>query len=148
MKVKLFFEVFKDREIEEKVKDFEIIRLKCFIQFKTENGWSKPYDAIVDTGAPTSLIPHYIWNKVEHIFIADHQVQGISSRPECAVPVKIGKVSCVLFDEEGNQTRELKIHTYLALTSEVPLIIGFKDILSQFSTYFDYSALEAYIEQK
>jgi hypothetical protein len=81
MQVKLFFEIFKDIEIEKKVNGFEIIRLKCLIQFKTQDGWSEPYDAIVDTGAPCSLIPSYIWKRIKHTLIADHKVQGISRAP-------------------------------------------------------------------
>lgn len=148
MQVKLFFEIFEDIEIEKKVKGFEIIRLKSFIQLKTQNGWSKPYDAIVDTGAPCSLIPSSIWKEVKHILIADHKVQGISRNPKCRIPAKIGKVTCILSDEDGNQTKELEIYSFLALTGEVPLILGFKNLLSEFSVYFDYHKLEAYIKSR
>lgn len=148
MKVKLFFMTSYDKEIEKKIKNFDIIRLKTFIQFKTKEGWSEPFDAIIDTGAPTSLIPMYIWNQVEHDTIAEHNIHGISRKPECAIPIKIGRVSCILIDEEGNKTEELNIHSYLVLSNEVPLILGFKDLLSKFSTSFNYQKQEAYIIQQ
>ncbi len=50
----------------------------------------------------------------------------------------IGKVNCILLDEYDNKSRELAIHAYLAMTDEVPLILGFKDLLSKFRVCFDY----------
>lgn len=45
--IRLFFESFKYKEIEERIgEDYEIIRLTSHIQFKTPTGWSKIIETI------------------------------------------------------------------------------------------------------
>lgn len=39
----------------------EILRIQCRARFKTEGGYGEPEKAIVDTGAPISLIPFDMW---------------------------------------------------------------------------------------
>ena len=51
-------------------------------------------------------------------------------------------------DEYSRKSSELEIHAYLAMTDEVPLIVGFKDLLAKFRVCFDYSENEAYVEEK
>lgn len=144
MRVKLFFETLKDPELEEKVKGIEIITLKTSVQFKTADGWTEPFDALGDKGAPIRLIPCFIWKKIDHTELTDYQAGGITAG---TIPVKAGTVNCTLIDWEGNATKEREIYAYLALTDKVPLIIGFKDLLSKCATYFDYQNKEAYIEE-
>ena len=144
MRVKLFFETLTDPELERKVRGIGIIRLKTSVQFKTAKGWMDPLDALVDTGAPICLIPAFIWKKVIHRVLSDHQAGGISGG---IIPVKVGIIHCKLIDWEGNTTKERNIHSYLALTDRVPLIIGFKDLLAHYITYFDYQSKKAYIEE-
>lgn len=146
MRVKLFFRTLRDSALEQKVKGLEIVRLKALVQFKTPEGWSDIYEAIVDTGAPISLIPKSIWKESEFIQIADHEVRGIVPKPECTIPMKIGKLTCVVLDFERNQTEESEIYAFLAPTDKVSLIIGFKELLSEFSLHSDYRGKEAYIE--
>ena len=143
MQVKLFFRTLRDEELEEKVSGVEIIRLKSLIQFKQLQGWSKPYEAIVDTGAPISLIPAQIWRKMEHIVLADHDVGGVTGH---VMKVTIAKVEAALLDREGNRTPELQVLAYLAPTDRVPLIMGFKDLLDRFHTCFDYPSRDASIQ--
>jgi hypothetical protein len=49
-----------DPELDLKLDYGELVRLSSLIRFKTESGWSKLYEAIIDTGAHTSVIPRYI----------------------------------------------------------------------------------------
>jgi hypothetical protein len=135
MPVNLFFRVFRDEELEEKVPDVDIIRLKALIRFKTSGGWTPPYEAIVDTGAPLSLIPPFIWEDLEWTKLADHGTSGIAGG---SVPVQVGTVSCQLLDRKGHATEELEIIAFLSSNDDVPLIIGFKDLLDSFETAFDY----------
>ena len=148
--IRLFFESFKDKEIEEKIgEDYEIIRLTSHIQFRTPTGWSKIYDAIVDTGAHAPVIPYNIWKDLDVNVMANYEIKGLNSRKECAIPSIIGKVVCILSDDQGNQSKEIETISFLAYTNEIPLIIGFKNLLSKFKVCFDYIKEDAYlIEEK
>ena len=123
-----------------------LIRLISKVKFKTHKGWSKTYDALIDTGAHTTLIPLSIWQDIETDILADHEVKGILAKKECSVLVKVAKVKTVMFDLEGNQTDELEIPAYLSLIENVPLLIGFRGILDKFSVCFDYRQNTAFIE--
>jgi len=146
MAVKLSFETIYDPVLEKKVKGFEIVRLKTLVMFKHVGGDVEIRDGIVDTGAYVTLIPKSIWKNLEIEKITEHEITGLSIKPECAIPVIIGKTCCSLIDENGGTTGELKFHSYLALTDKVPLIIGFKDLLSKFKVCFNYENNKAYIE--
>ena len=147
-KVKLFFDTFEYEELNQKVKEkFEIIRLRCGVQFRDNNGWTEAFDAIVDTGAYCSLIPSSIWENLPVDKIAKYKIKGIQTKEECSIPVIIGKIKCILVDSEGNGTNETHMYALLALTDNVPLILGFKDLLSKFKVTFDFKTKEAHLEE-
>ncbi len=111
----------------------EFTRLFCYIRFKTHNnGWSDSLQAIVDTGAPVSLIPLDVWSEAETEVLTDFEIGGINPRQECTLPVLVGKIKCILVDENKNQSKELEILSYFATTNKVPLLIGFKNLLCEF----------------
>ena len=145
--IKLYFKSKKDPLLEKKVPGLDILRLKCDVRFEEKSGEIWNYDAILDTGAFISLIPFSIWKNVEHEEIERHTVKGIIPGKECSIDVIIGKIKLKLIDEE-NETGELNIYAYLAMTDEVPLILGFKDLLSKFRVCFDYGENEAFLEEK
>ena len=144
--IKLYFETIYDPELQKKVKDIEIVRLKCLVIFKRIDDIIEYRDAIIDTGAYISLIPESIWKYLTREELTKHKVKGLSIKPECAIPVKIGKINCTICDLNGNATKKQKIYAYLASTDKVPLILGFKDLLSKFKICFDYDKNKAYIE--
>jgi len=145
--IKLYFKSKKYTKLEGKVEGIDILRLKCDVRFREKSSKFWTYDAIVDTGAFISLIPYSIWKNVEHVEITRHYVGGIVPRKECSIDVIIGKIKLKLIDEE-NETDEMEICAYLAMTDEVPLIIGFKDLLTKFKIYIDFPENEAWIEEK
>ncbi|MBU2565550.1 MAG: hypothetical protein KJ655_04785 [Candidatus Thermoplasmatota archaeon] len=87
MVVKLSFETIYDPVLEKKVKGFEIVRLKTLVLFKRVDGNIEIRDGIVDTGAYVTLIPQSIWKNLEIEKIAEHEIMGLSIKPECAIPV-------------------------------------------------------------
>jgi len=125
-----------------------LIRLMAWVMFRNANEWTKPQRAMVDTGAPTSLIPLRTWEDMDVEPITTHEIKGINPKEECSIPVNVGKVKCSLLDRDDNITKELNIFAFLALTDEVPLIIGFKNLLSEFKVSFDYREKEAFIEER
>jgi len=76
-----FFDSFKD----ESLSDYNIIRLKCGVQFQTSEGWSQPYSAIIDTGAHTSVLPLSLWKSITHRKIKDYKIYGLSKKEECSL---------------------------------------------------------------
>ncbi len=140
VRIRLYFEVSQDETLNKKFgSSCEIIRLRAGARFKLENGnWSDAYNSIIDTGAYVSLIPKSIWQEALHEKISEHKIKGIQKSEECTIPVIVGKVICVLADRYGNVSEEMKIHAFLAKTDSVPLILGFKDLLSKFEINFNY----------
>lgn len=147
-RVKLYFETIYDPEIQKKIENIEIIRLKSLVIFKRIDEIIEYRDAIIDTGAYISLIPESIWKYLKRKELTKHKVKGLSIKPECAISVIIGKINCTLCDLNGNATKEQEIYAYLASTDKVPLILGFKDLLSKFKICFDYDRNVAFIEIK
>jgi len=106
---------------------------------------SKAFKAIVDTGAHTSVIPVSIWQGLQvDIKVKDTSFGGINNRPECLIPTSLGMVRCLLTDETGALGPELEILSFLAKTDQVPLILGFADLLSKFEICFDYGSGKAF----
>ncbi len=143
--IKLYFREFHDLDLVAKGAKSHIIRVFVDVRFKTRDGWTNPYPAILDTGAHASLIPFRIWNKCPVNVTTDHVVRGVVPKKECAMPILIGDISCVLVDRE-QQSEELTISAYLALTDDIPLIVGFWDLLEKFKICMDYRSKEAYLE--
>ncbi len=141
-KVNLFFETFRDAEID----NYTIVRLKCGVQFKTKMGWSQPYSAIIDTGAHTSVIPLSLWKELVHEKIQKYKIFGISKQEGCSILGNMGKVTLIVVDENGNQTKELEICAFLAETDQIPLIIGFNGLLEKLKVNFDFRKNEASVE--
>lgn len=148
VRINLFFEIHKDAQIERYVQNYDIIRLKCGIQFKIRDGWTKPYPAILDTGAHTSVVPLSIWKKLIYEKLGEYKMFGLSKKEGCSVPVDIGKITCIIVDEFGNQTKELDISAFLAQTDQVPLILGFKGILGKLNVVFNFNKDIAYAEEE
>ncbi|MDI6794432.1 MAG: hypothetical protein QME81_16465 [bacterium] len=118
MSIKLWFEQVPYPALEEKIPDMgTFIRLFSSIKFKTITGWSKSMNAIIDTGAPISVIPLDVWTRIEVKKLAKHKIKGVNPKEECALPASVGKVRCILLDEDGNQSDELEILSYLAYTN-------------------------------
>ena len=143
--IKLYFKEFHDLELIEKGAKSHIIRLFVDVQFKTRDGWTEPYPAILDTGAHATLIPFKVWTECLVKFTAQHIVRGVVPREECSIPILIGDISCILVDKQ-RRSEELEISAYLALTDDVPLVIGFWDLLERFKLCMDYRNKEAYLE--
>lgn len=142
-KTNLFFETFKDKEIDK----YTIVRLKCGVQFKTKLGWTQPYSAIVDTGAHTSVIPLSLWKELVHEKIKPYKIFGISKQDGCSIVGNIGKVTLIIVDENGNQTKELEVGAFLADTDQIPLIVGFNGLLEKLRVEFDFRKNEGFVEE-
>lgn len=128
--------------------EYILTRLMGWIVFKTQRGWSTPMDAIIDTGAHTSILPKSIWKNIKVKKIGSYDIQGISSKTECRIPCHVGQITSRFIDETGGISKKLEMKAFLAFTDEVPLIIGFKDILSEFKVCFNRKKNIAFLDEK
>lgn len=144
-KIGLRFEKSRDTELERKLKrNGCVIRLTSDVMFRGKSEWIGPYSAIVDTGAHISVIPRRIWSKSDVKIFADHEMRGIVPINECSIPVIVGEIDAMVVDEKDN-TKEISVLCYFALTDEIPLILGFKTLLEEFECCFNYRENRAFI---
>lgn len=124
-----------------------IIRIMGLVKFKTKKGWSRVYEAIIDTGAPVSLLPLSIWKGIDAEVATDYRISGVVPDKRCSLPVKVGNVTCVVMGRKAI-SREIKMKAYLTLTDKVPLIIGFDNFLTHFRLNCDYKNKRVYLEEE
>lgn len=74
-------------------------------------------------------------------------MKGLNSKDECAIPVDVGRTKCVLFDKSANISKELEIVCYFAHSDELPVIIGFANLLTEFKINIDYPNQTAVFER-
>jgi hypothetical protein len=145
IRIDLYFKEFENPDLLEKGVVFPAIRLFSQIRFKTRKGWTDAYLAILDTGAPTCVLPLKIWSECDVVLLADHTLRGIIPKEECSLPVLVGKITCVLVDKE-RESDELEAIAYLAMTNDVPILIGFQGLLEVTRLYMDYRNKRAFLE--
>jgi len=142
--VRLHFSKALDLELLEKNIEVWLRRLTVQVSFKTPRAWTQPYEAIMDTGAPVSIIPPAIWKDIDREILGEYKIQGIVLKRDAFLPVKIANISCVLMDEK-NVTGTLKIKAYLSLEEKAPLVLGFENIISNARLYIDTKNDDGYI---
>ncbi len=132
-------------ELIEKGIEVWIRRLTAQVRFKTKDGWTRSYEAIIDTGAPVSVIPPSISEEVDKNILADYAISGIVPHQEAVLPVKVADVWCAFLDEE-RISKSLKIKAYLSTDHRVPLVLGFENLLSKAILYSDCKGNKSFIE--
>jgi hypothetical protein len=122
------------------------IRILCKVAFKTDGGYSEPEEyAIIDTGSPISIIPPRVWATSKVRVLKDYKITGLVDKEECKLPVSFSELTCRLLDEE-NITGDLSIKADLAYTDELPIILGFSDLLDEIVIHIDCKNDLAYLE--
>ena len=134
-----------DLELVEKGIRVWVNRLTVQVCFRTRDGWTQPYEAIVDTGAPVSIIPPPISEEIDKNVLGDHAISGIVPHEGAVLPVKVADVWCAVLDEK-RMGKSLKIRAYLATDQRVPLILGFENLLSEAILHCDCKRNEMFIE--
>lgn len=145
IRIRLHYSKALDLDLIEKNIEVWLRRVTVQVAFKKTRGWSQPYEAIIDTGAPVSIIPPAIWQEIEKEILGEYRIQGIVPKKDAYLPVKVANISCVLIDEK-NITAALKIKTYLSLVEKAPLVLGFENIISRAKLYLNPQDNEGYIE--
>ncbi len=115
------------------------------IKFKTPIGFTVPYPAIIDTGAHTSVIPLRIWSKSEHKILGRHHITGLI--PDVKLDVKVGEIKATLVDPSAI-SKEYKFLCFFSPNDKTPLILGFKELLSEFKLVINYPENLVWIEEQ
>ena len=137
MKIDLWFES-KNRLLSNDISD-EVVKAFCNMSFLDDSKkWSPLWNAILDTGAHTSLIPKYIWEGLFFEPLSESLFLGIKSNLLCSVPCKVARVAAVILDQDSNRSRPFVMNAYLAKSNDVPLILGLSSALDRFSLSIDY----------
>ena len=127
----------------------EEIRLSSQAVFllKDKQALSKEYDGIIDTGAPLSVIPHYIWSQVYTDVRTSHLLSGVVSKKECVLYCPIGSVLMQFVDSKGQRSQPLAFWAYLLPKGfQSPLIFGYHFCLDKFKLVSDIPNGQAYLE--
>lgn len=143
-KIELQFESVPDLDLLEKGIRIDIARILCRIQFLGKDEWSEPEIAIVDTGAPVSLLPADIWKNSQVKVLDRTIIRGLIPKEECAMEVDVGEISVKLLDRK-NETGCLKIKAYFAPTNRIPIILGLHSLLVKSDVFFNILKKEGYI---
>jgi len=144
MKIDLWFET-KTRLLSNNVRD-QVSKVFCNISFLEETKeWSRIWNAFVDTGAHTTLIPEYIWKRLYYEPLSESLFLGVKSNLLCSIPCKVAKVYTLLIDEK-NHTKPFIINAYLAKSNDVPLILGVSTSLDNFDLVIKYREGKGYLE--
>jgi len=123
-----------------------ITRLLGWVSFLTVDGELTDLElAILDTGAPLSLIPQDVWQNCRYLKMRDDAVRGVVPKPNCELPVIDSVVACVLQDDAGQASELLTIRAHLAHSEDVPLLIGFSGLLDRTDVCFSVNRSEAYL---
>ena len=125
-KIKLKYTKALNLELIEKNIEIWSRRLTAQVSFKTTSGWTQPYEAIIDTGAPVSVIPPAIAEEIVKNIFTDYAISGIVPHEEAKLPVKVADVWCSFLDSE-KISKPLKIKAYLSTDHRVPLVLGFEN---------------------
>jgi len=124
-----------------------IIRVVAYVGFWTGDEYDRSETAIVDIGAPVSVIPFSVWSWCPVELGKQRFIQLISGRQECDLEVYEGELTIALFDEAGNMLLSgLTIKVDLSATSGMPTLLGVYDFLERGCLHVDYRTGEAWFE--
>lgn len=125
------------------------IRILCDIVFRSYNqSDEKLMIAVVDTGAPMSLIPRFIWSKCfTKIIQEESYLSGIIPGPAHMMKTKIGIISAELSDKSGHN-HPVSFCAHLAPINRMPIILGMQDILEKAVVHIDVKSSNNWLEFK
>ncbi len=118
-------------------------RILVLARFKTTKGWTEPYEAIVDTGAPLSILPAHIWKQIGADILCPDEIAGIV--PEAKLLVHLGEVTASLMDR-AHSLPPLRFKAHLSEEDRIPLMLGFDGMLSRSILHMDALQSQGYLE--
>lgn len=119
-------------------------RVLTWAQFKRPDGWTDRLPAVVDTGAPFSVLPRSLWDAlhVEGGFVSS--LRGLVPLPSAILKARLGQVSCLVSDLKRSSP-PLECWALLA-DGEVPLVLGCAGFLDRTKLMLDGPRQQAHLE--
>ncbi len=136
--IELEFSTHIDLAFLEKNIPVRLIRLFTSLRLKMDDGWTKQYKGIVDTGNPVSVIPYSIWRKADTRFLLSDKSE-LTGIGEGKVFGQLGEITIVFVDKKSTSL-PLRSKALLLDDDSIPLLIGFEDILSDIKMVCDYNS--------
>lgn len=109
-----------------------IFTYRCFarLRFQQPVGWSQECRAIVDTGAPFSILPSNIWQSLARTRLFPAHLRGVIPGVTASLPADLAKLACVLVDEQ-TVSPPIEVTALLVDVPDVPLILGWAGCLDR-----------------
>lgn len=142
--VELEFDTHIDLDLVERGISVHLIRLIASVQLQTQQGWTRKYKALVDTGNPVSIIPNSVWRgaAISRILSDKGDVHGIGGGK---VTGKLGEVTLVFVDK-NTVSPVIRAKAILLDDDSVPFLLGFADIMTDIKLICDYAGKTAYFQ--
>ncbi|MBI2104277.1 MAG: hypothetical protein HYT90_01675 [Candidatus Omnitrophica bacterium] len=122
-----------------------LYRLLTRVRFRQARGWSDYHVAILDTGAPYSLLPLSLWPALRVERLTTLPLRGIVPGHTAELRADLARVSGRLLDARRVSPR-LILWAMLARTDEVPLILGWAGCLDRARLGLDGRRRSAWLE--
>ena len=107
-----------------------LARLYGRIRFRQGQGWSDDHTALIDTGAPYSVVPLALWPALRMQRVATQAIRGIVPGVHAEMSAELAKISAQLLDATHRSPR-LTLWAMLAESDRVPLILGWSGCLDR-----------------
>lgn len=146
-RIRIRLDVHRTLDLEAIERGQTIFAYRCFarLRFGTSRGWSEERFAILDTGAPFSVIPSTLVRDLDVTRLFPTQLRGLIPKASASLRAQVAKVTCVLTDERG-VSPALELIALLAEASDVPLILGWSGCLDRARLVLDPRQGEAFLE--
>lgn len=144
MQISLRFGVKYDLELFEKNITTPIIRILGQIEFKHNDIWSDPYEAIIDTGSPASVFPAYIQKECDIQLLYQTTISGLASDERCNLSAKLVNLTFRLSDK-NKVSKPIFSKAYITARDKIPLILGFAGILEKYKLVVDYPQQKVFL---
>ena len=122
MIVELEVKRFLDLEAFEHSLQLFSFRVWTLAQFKTADGWTPSLPALIDTGAPFSVLPQTLWNGIHYTQGFSTTLRGLIQLPSAVAKARCASVTCTVHDAK-TRSKPLPFWALLA-EGEVPLVLG------------------------
>ncbi len=106
-------------------------RFRSYVYFESAPDDRNGRRAIIDTGAPFSIIPRSFWQKKEYVIFENRipELNTITSITGEKKPCCFGWVRLILADNKPSFSDWIKIPAKLAYTDDIPILLGVSGLL-------------------